>query len=114
VLTGGNGADTFVITVDSGRDTITDFRAGLDHIVVGYAGDGSAADLSGWLKGAHDGTGFSFADIDTDGNGQADAVAITGGSLGANTVVLGALSIATLVGQGYLTADHHVHGDWLV
>jgi VCBS repeat-containing protein len=113
-LTGGNGADTFVITVDSGRDTITDFRAGLDHIVVGYAGNGSVADLNAWLKGAHAGAGFSFADIDQDGNGQADAVAITGGSLGANSVVLADLTIATLVGQGYLTADLHVKGDWLV
>jgi VCBS repeat-containing protein len=113
-LTGGNGADTFVITADSGSDTITDFRAGLDHIVVGYAGNGSVADLNAWLKGAHAGAGFSFADIDQDGNGQADAVAITGGSLGANSVVLADLTIATLVGQGYLTADLHVKGDWLV
>jgi VCBS repeat-containing protein len=114
LLTGGNGADTFVITADSGIDTIADFHAGLDQIVVGYAGNGSAADLNGWLKGAHTGTGFSFADVDTDGNGQADAVAITGGSLGANTVVLGDVNIATLVGQGFLTADHQVHGGWLV
>jgi VCBS repeat-containing protein len=113
-LTGGNGADTFVITVDAGRDTITDFRAGLDQIVVGYAGNGSAADLNAWLKGAHAGAGFAFADVDLDGNGQADGVAITGGSLGANSVVLGDLTIATLVGQGYLTADLHVKGDWLV
>jgi VCBS repeat-containing protein len=112
-LNGGNGADIFVITADAGRDTLMDFRAG-DHIVVGYAGNGSAADLNGWLNGAHAGTGFSFADVDTDGNGKADAVAITGGSLGANTVVLATLSIATLVGQGFLTADHHVRGDWLV
>jgi VCBS repeat-containing protein len=112
-LNGGLGADTFVITADSGRDTIMDFRVG-DHIVVGYAGDGSAADLNAWLGGQHAGTGFSFADVDTDGNGKADAVAITGGSLGANTVVLGALSLATLVGQGFLTADYHVRGDWLV
>jgi hypothetical protein len=41
-------------------------------------------------------------------------VAITGGSLGANSVVLADLTIATLVGQGYLTADLHVKGDWLV
>jgi VCBS repeat-containing protein len=114
ILTGGNGADTFVITVGSGRDTITDFRAGLDHIVVGYAGDGSAANLNAWLKGAHAGTGFAFADLDLDGNGQADAVAITGGSLGASSVVLADLTLATLVGQGYLSADLHVKGDWLV
>jgi VCBS repeat-containing protein len=112
-LNGGNGADIFVITADAGRDTLMDFRAG-DHIVVGYAGNGSAADLNGWLNGAHAGTGFSFADVDTDGNGKADAVAITGGGLGANTVVLATQSIATLVGQGFLTADHHVRGDWLV
>jgi VCBS repeat-containing protein len=113
VLTGGNGPDTFVITADSGRDTITDFRPNLDHIVVGYAGGANAAELNAWLKTAHSGTGFAFADIDTDGNGQLDAVAVTGGSLGANTIVLNDWSVATLVGQGFLTADHHVKGDWL-
>ena len=114
VLTGGNGPDTFVITVDAGRDTITDFRPNLDHIVVGYGGNGSAADLNAWLKGAHTGAGFSFADIDTDGNGQADSVAVSGGSLGGNMVVLNDWAVATLVGQGFLTADQHVKGDWLV
>jgi hypothetical protein len=114
VLTGGEGPDTFVITVDAGRDTITDFRPNLDHIVVGYAGGDKAADLNAWLKGAHTGAGFSFADVDTDGNGSVDAVAITGGSLGGNTVVLNDWTVATLVGQGFLTTDHHVKGDWLV
>jgi hypothetical protein len=27
--------------------------------------------------------------------------------------VLGDWSVATLVGQGLLTADHHVKGDWI-
>jgi Ca2+-binding RTX toxin-like protein len=113
-LTGGNGADTFVISVDGGRDTITDFRPGLDHIVIGYAGSGTHADLTSWLNGTHGGTGFSFADVDRDGNGQADGVAITGGSLGDTTLVLEDLTVATLVGQGYLSADQHLRGDWLV
>jgi VCBS repeat-containing protein len=114
LLTGGNGPDTFVITVDSGSDTIADFRPNLDHIVVGYAGADNAADLNAWLHAVHAGTGFSFADVDTDGNGQADAVAVSGGSLGANTVVLNDWTVATLVGQGFLTTDHHVKGDWLL
>lgn len=114
VLTGGNGADMFVIAQGAGRDTITDFRPGLDHIVMGYGGSGNAADLNAWLKDVHGASGFAFADVDTDGNGQADAVAISNASLGSNTVVLEGWSVATLVGQGFLTADHHVKGDWLV
>jgi VCBS repeat-containing protein len=114
VLTGGNGTDVFVMSVDSGRDTITDFRPVIDRIVAGYAGNGSEADLAAWLNAAHAGSDFAFADIDLDGNGQADAVAITGGSLGANSVVLGDWTVAALVGQGYLSADLHVKGGWLV
>lgn len=112
-LTGGNGSDVFVMSVDSGRDTITDFRPVIDRIVAGYAGSGSEADLSAWLNASHAGSDFAFADIDRDGNGQADAVAITG-SLGANSVVLGDWTVAALVGQGYLSADLHVKGGWLV
>jgi VCBS repeat-containing protein len=109
-LIGGNGADTFVISADSGRDTVADFKPNLDRIVVGY--DGS--DLSAWLKGAHSGTGFVFTDADTDGNGQVDAVLVTGGSLGANSIVLSDWSIAALVGQRFLSAELKVLGDWLV
>jgi hypothetical protein len=102
------------MSVDSGRDTITDFRPVIDRIVAGYAGNGSEADLTAWLNASHAGSDFAFADIDLDGNGQADAVAITGGSLGANSVVLGDWTVAALVGQGYLSADLHVKGGWLV
>ena len=112
-LAGGNGADVFVIAAGSGRDTIADFKPGLDHVRVGYGGTGNAADVATWLQGAHAGAGFAFADVDTDGNGQSDAVAVTGGSLGLETVVLGDWTVAALVGQGYLTADHHVKGDWI-
>jgi VCBS repeat-containing protein len=113
-LAGGNGPDSFVITTDSGRDTLTDFRPGLDRIVTGYAGAGTQADLMAWLNGTHSGSGFAFTDVDSDGDGVADAVAATGGSLGANTVVMDGMTIASLVGQGYLSADHHVLGGWLV
>jgi VCBS repeat-containing protein len=112
-LSGGEGQDTFVITADSGTDKVLDFHANLDTIVVGYAGSDNAAELNTWLKGAHAADGFSFADVDLDGNGSIDGVSISGGALGANTVLLGDWTVATLVGQGYLTADHHVHGNWI-
>lgn len=108
-LIGGNGPDTFVISADSGRDIVVDFRPNVDRILVGYEG----GDLSAWIKGAHTGAGFLFADVDTDGNGQHDAVAITGGSLGANSIVLNDWSVAALVGQRFLSADLKVLGDWL-
>jgi VCBS repeat-containing protein len=113
VLTGGNGSDIFVMTTDSGRDTIIDFRPVIDRIVAGYAGNGSEADLNAWLAASHAAGDFAFADIDRDGNGLADAVAISGGSLGANSVVLNDWTVATLVGQGYLDAALHVKGGWL-
>jgi uncharacterized protein len=113
ILTGGNGADFFVITADSGRDELTDFRPGLDHIVAGYAGGTSQASLEAWLRGITEDGGFNFADIDRDGDGQADAVVATGGSLGENSVVLDDWTLASLVGQGYLDANHQVIGGWL-
>ncbi|HWJ93694.1 MAG TPA: Ig-like domain-containing protein, partial [Telluria sp.] len=109
-LIGGNGADTFVISADSGRDIVVDFKPNLDRILVGYSG----GDVTAWIKGAHSGTGFAFADVDTDGNGQVDAVAISGGSLGANSIVLSDWTIAALVGQRFLSEDLKVLGDWLV
>lgn len=42
-----------------------------------------------------------------------DAVLVTGGSLGANAVVLEDWTLARLVGQGFLAADHDVKGDWI-
>lgn len=113
-LGGGNGSDVFVITADSGSDTLVDFRPVIDRIVVGYAGADTGAGVISWLKGSHAGTGFSFADVDLDGNGHADAVAITGGSLGGNTVTLNDWTVAELVGQRYLSAEHKVLGDWLL
>jgi VCBS repeat-containing protein len=114
ILSGGNGPDTFVITADSGSDKLLDFRANLDTIVVGYAGSDNATELGTWLKGAHAADGFSFADVDLDGNGSIDAVSISGGALGANSVLLSDWTVATLVGQGYLTTDLHVRGGWIM
>jgi VCBS repeat-containing protein len=113
-LTGGNGQDTFVITRDSGTDKITDFRGNLDTIVVGYGGASTTADLNAYIKIAHAVDGFTFTDVDLDGNGTIDAVSITGGALEANTVLLSDWTVADLVGQRYLTADHHVKGGWIV
>jgi hypothetical protein len=41
-------------------------------------------------------------------------VAITGAALHENTLLLSDWTVATLVGQGFLTADHHVRGGWLM
>lgn len=114
ILTGGNGPDTFVITTDSGTDLITDFRGNQDTIVVGYAGAETAADVNAFIKAAKAADGFTFSDVDLDGNGTIDAVAITGGALAGNTVLLGDWTVASLIGQGYLSADHHVKGGWLL
>lgn len=113
-LSGGNGADTFVITFDTVTDKVLEFKPVLDKIVVGYAGSDSASDAAAWLKTMHAADGFAFADVDLDGNGSLDAVSITGGALGANNVLLDGWTVATLVGQGYLTLDHHVRGGWLL
>lgn len=102
VLTGGNGADVFVITPGADRDTLVDFRPDQDRIRVDASGD------SGFSL-----AGLTFADLDLDGNGKVDAVAITGAGLGTGSVVLDDWSVATLVGQHFLTADHQVVGNWL-
>jgi VCBS repeat-containing protein len=113
-LNGGNGKDTYVITTDSGTDVVVGFKSQLDTIVVGYNGINTAADVTAFIKTAQVEDDFTFADVDLDGNGTIDAVSITGGGLGHNQVLLADFSIATLVGQGLLTADHHVHGNWIL
>ncbi|MGZ5201811.1 MAG: Ig-like domain-containing protein [Telluria sp.] len=113
-LTGGNGKDVFVITTDSGTDRITDFKGQLDTIVVGYGGAATASDVNAYINGAHALDGFTFADVDLDGNGSVDAVSITGGALQGNAVLMSDWTVAMLVGQGYLTADHHVRGSWIL
>jgi VCBS repeat-containing protein len=113
-LTGGNGPDTFVIGVGSSTDKLLDFRPNVDKIVVGYAGTDSASEVTTWIKAAYAVDGFTFADVDLDGNGTTDAVAITGAALHENTLLLSDWTVATLVGQGFLTADHHVRGGWLM
>jgi uncharacterized protein len=112
-LTGGEGQDIFVITADSGTDKVVDFRPNLDTIVVGYTGSDNAAELNYWLGFSRAAGDFAFADVDLDGNGTIDAVSITGGALGMNKVLLSDWTVATLVGQGWLTTDHHVHGNWI-
>jgi VCBS repeat-containing protein len=113
-LTGGNAKDVFVITKDSGTDTITDFKGQLDTLVVGYGGAATATDVNAYINLAHAVDGFTFSDVDLDGNGSIDAVSITGGALEGNTVLLSDWTVAELVGQKYLTADHHVKGGWIL
>jgi Ca2+-binding RTX toxin-like protein len=43
-LTGGSGADKFLLTKNSGLDTITDFTSGVDHLVLSAFGPKPLAD----------------------------------------------------------------------
>ncbi|MES2128518.1 MAG: Ig-like domain-containing protein [Pseudomonadota bacterium] len=112
-LTGDNGPDIFVIGA-GGRAVITDLRND-DTIALGYAGADTAASLSSWLSAHGKGStvGLVFADADSDGDGVADAVAVTGGALGDGQLLLQNFSVAALVGQHYLDAAHQVVGSWI-
>lgn len=112
-MAGGNGNDRFIFSLNAGRDVIVDFRAGEDKIVLGYAGNGSAADLASWAAASHPVPGLAFANLDLDGNGHADAVAITGASLGDGTIVLMNWTVADLIGQHLITANNQVIGSWI-
>jgi VCBS repeat-containing protein len=111
-LTGGLGPDTFVVS--GGRDIILDFKANNDRILLGYTGAGSPADLAAWVDGKHAAStaGFTFADIDLDGNGAADGVLITGAGA-PDGIVLANWTVATLVGQGLLNGAGQAQGGWL-
>ena len=53
LMTGNGGGDNFVFAAQSGNDTITDFHAGTDHIVLnGYGMPSAQADLTAWLADA--------------------------------------------------------------
>jgi VCBS repeat-containing protein len=112
-LTGGTGTDVFVFSAGDGRDTIVDFKAQNDKIVLGYTGNGSAASLEAWADAAHAASALVFTNIDSDGNGQLDAVAITGAALGDGTIVLLNWTVAELVGQHLITANNQVIGNWI-
>lgn len=112
-LTGGNGTDVFVFAAGGGRDTIADFKAQNDKIVLGYAGNGSAASLQAWADASHAASALAFADVDSDGNGQADAVAITGAALGDGAIVLLNWTVADLIGQHLINANNEVIGNWI-
>lgn len=116
LLTGGAGADDFVFGLGSGTDHITDFNPGEDHIVtplreqvgdfVGGLGLAKLGDLVDRLLAP------SFKDIDTNGDRHADAVSIN--AIGMGTVILDNWTIASLQTGGYLDAQQHVVGDWLL
>jgi|GEM_PF-711590 len=117
-LAGGLGPDVFVFGAGSGRDLIVDFAPNVDVIATGYTGTGVQADLQAWatsLRGhGHAAvTGFTFADADLDGNGSADAVAIGGGTLGSDVVLIGGWTVDALVQAGFLSASHQVLGGWI-
>lgn len=95
VLTGGNGPDTFAIA-SGALDMITDFRRE-DSIVTGYTGAAAAADAA---------LAFAFAD-------SAAGVVVTGGALGAGSVVLQGWTVAELVGQHLVSGSGAVLGDWI-
>ncbi len=116
LLTGGAGADDFVFGLLSGTDHITDFNPGQDHIV---------SPLREQLGGLFGGLGWSqldalvdsllkptFKDIDTNGDHHVDAVQV--GAVGMGAVILDNWTVGALTQQGYLDAQHHVVGDWLV
>ncbi|WLI90254.1 Ig-like domain-containing protein [Massilia sp. R2A-15] len=119
VLDGGSGNDLFVFSLGSGHDTILGFKPGEDTILTGFGETGALGNPSTWATTirnaplAATAAPWSFVDVDADGNGTADAVAISGGNLGSDTVVLDGWSIATLVGQNYLDAQHQAIGGWL-
>ena len=115
-LTGGAGADDFVFGLLSGKDHITDFNPGQDHIVT---------PLRDQLGGVFGGLGWSqldslvdnllkpsFKDVDTNGDHHVDGVEIT--AVGMGSVVLDNWTVATLTQQGYLDAQHHVVGGWML
>jgi Ca2+-binding RTX toxin-like protein len=98
-FTGGDGKDGFVFNSGSGADTVTDFRRGQDTL-----------DLTG--------TGISWADLDSNGNGaldNADAfVAVIAGrmiiDLGAADGGAADLDTLTLLGINRLTQDSFLFG----
>ncbi len=112
-LTGGTGTDVFVFSAGEGRDTIVDFKAQNDKIVLGYAGNGSAADLEAWAAAKHSASSLAFANVDSDGNGQVDGVAITGAALGDGVIVLLNWTVADLIGQNLINANNQVIGTWI-
>ncbi|MBO9559561.1 MAG: tandem-95 repeat protein [Caulobacter sp.] len=115
-LTGGASADDFVFTLGSGTDHITDFNPGEDHIVTPLRDQ--LGELVGGLRWTPLDTLVdqllrpTFKDIDTNGDHHVDAVQIS--AVGMGTVVLDNWTLASLTQGGYLDADHHVVGDWLL
>lgn len=96
VLTGGLGGDKFVIAAGS-HTVITDFGNG-DRVLTGYTGDGSLASLTAF--GGTAGASFSYADIDSDGDGVMDSVIITGAALGDGSITLQGWTASALQQQG--------------
>jgi Ca2+-binding RTX toxin-like protein len=76
-LTGGNGADQFIFGSDFGIDTITDFTAGTDKIVMSASLAGATLAALGAAQSATDtliydaATGALYLDADADGTGAA-------------------------------------------
>jgi VCBS repeat-containing protein len=113
VLSGGNGPDVFVFAAHSGRDTITDFRPTEDVIALGYGGNGSAADLTTFAtKHGTAQTDLAFTDLTLDGN--VHAVAVSGGALGDDVIVLANWTVADLVAQHFISGTNQVLGNWLI
>lgn len=59
-MTGGSGSDLFVFDLGDGRDVVTDFQDGIDHIRI-RSGAQSFADLTVAQSGAD--TVITFSDV---------------------------------------------------
>ena len=119
-LRGGTGRDTFLFAAASGSDRLVDFDPGQDKIVLTSAASLAVPrgdfDVTTFLNGlaALNGNGQTarLADVDSNGDGAADAVRVTTASGG--VVTIEAWTIASLTQRGYLDSSGQVLGGWLV
>jgi hypothetical protein len=113
VLTGGGGSDVFVWrAADTGRDTVTDFTAGIggDVLDLGSVLEGehaNAASLGNYLSFSYDGHNTTIT-IDADGQGPAaptQSIVLQSVDLTANNTLTNAAIISNLLTEGNLRVD---------
>ena len=113
VLTGGGGSDVFVWrAADTGRDTVTDFTAGVGGDVLDLGsvleGEHATADsLGSYLSFSYDGHNTTIT-IDADGQGPAaptQSIVLQSVDLTANNSLTNAAIISNLLNDGNLRVD---------
>jgi Ca2+-binding RTX toxin-like protein len=113
VLTGGGGSDVFVWrAADSGRDTVTDFTAGVGGDVLDLGSvlegeHGTAESLGSYLSFSYDGLNTTIT-IDADGQGPAapaQSIVLQSVDLTANNTLTNAAIISNLLTEGNLRVD---------